>query len=626
MLLSARTGHRPVDLRHQPDRVRGRSPRRPSTLWPRRNRPTCRPRRLDARRTTCETHHPRIVLALAHAHADAGAQPFRAGRRFRSRHPTPAPTRWVLHAAAWAAHRPWLLAVAAAAAGRSGSPAATCSDGWRHRRHADRRPPGHDRPAAAGRPAQRRRAVGEPRRHPHPVPPPPAALRQPARGVAVHLDRPAAADLACGCPAPSRPARSRPPSAAAWPGAACTTDRRRRPDPRSTRTPATGGHLLPVAAEWLPLRTDHDTDPLRALMSAGAQLQRRRVRLRAGPRPARARRAGPPAPAGPPAGCATARPPSRPSTRPPRCCGCSRRFLPGPSRRGRSGGVPPAARRDPGVERDVRAILDKTAHPLWETGIRYAVATTRPNRTRDEAAALTAGCGASRTRSRRRFAVHAGRNRLAHRARMAAARSRCWPPAGSAAGSSPPPRNWPPSPRCRRTWPCRAWTGRGPSRCPPRSRSRPAGAGRDGARRRRGRRPRGRPVRARRPVPRAHGRLHRLREDHPAGQHGRRRDHQAGRGTVVVDPHGDLVLDILDRLPASVGGPGGAVRPRPAQPAHAEPPGGRRPRPGRRQPRVHLRQHLRQGVGAADGRRDAGVLPHPAAPRQRHPATHPAAC
>jgi energy-coupling factor transporter ATP-binding protein EcfA2 len=30
-------------------------------------------------------------------------------------------------------------------------------------------------------------------------------------------------------------------------------------------------------------------------------------------------------------------------------------------------------------------------------------------------------------------------------------------------------------------------------------------------------------------------------------------DIRAGRGTVVIDPHGDLVLDVLDRLPANVG-------------------------------------------------------------------------
>ncbi|TNH30680.1 DUF87 domain-containing protein, partial [Micromonospora orduensis] len=31
-------------------------------------------------------------------------------------------------------------------------------------------------------------------------------------------------------------------------------------------------------------------------------------------------------------------------------------------------------------------------------------------------------------------------------------------------------------------------------------------------------------------------------------------DIKAGRGTVVIDPHGDMVLDILDRLPASIAG------------------------------------------------------------------------
>src|SRR5439155_15676759 len=57
--------------------------------------------------------------------------------------------------------------------------------------------------------------------------------------------------------------------------------------------------------------------------------------------------------------------------------------------RPRSSGT--AARRDPSVERDVRAILDKTAHPLWETGIRYAVATTTArNHTQEETATLTA--------------------------------------------------------------------------------------------------------------------------------------------------------------------------------------------------------------------------------------------
>src|SRR5204863_5540360 len=79
----------------------------------------------------------------------------------------------------------------------------------------------------------------------------------------------------------------------------------------------------------------------------------------------------------------------------------------------------PATRRDPGVERDVRAILDKAAHPLWETGIRYAVATTTArNHTRDETATLTARVRGIADAVASSFAVYADRNRLAHRARM----------------------------------------------------------------------------------------------------------------------------------------------------------------------------------------------------------------
>src|SRR5262249_37645025 len=54
----------------------------------------------------------------------------------------------------------------------------------------------------------------------------------------------------------------------AWPGAAVTTEPATQPgtDPIPARVDvAAGGHLLPVAAEWLPLNTDHDADPLRAL-------------------------------------------------------------------------------------------------------------------------------------------------------------------------------------------------------------------------------------------------------------------------------------------------------------------------------------------------------------------------
>ena len=57
-------------------------------------------------------------------------------------------------------------------------------------------------------------------------------------------------------------------------------------------------------------------------------------------------------------------------------------------------------------------------------------------------------------------------------------------------------------------------------------------------------------------------------------------DAEAGRGLVVVDPKGDLVTDILMRLPEELGREGGAVRRRqPHPPADPQPPRRRRRRP-----------------------------------------------
>ena len=61
---------------------------------------------------------------------------------------------------------------------------------------------------------------------------------------------------------------------AAWPAAACTTTPATGPLP-DTVTVATGGALSPVLPEWLPIEADHDLDPLRPLVSAGAQLRDR---------------------------------------------------------------------------------------------------------------------------------------------------------------------------------------------------------------------------------------------------------------------------------------------------------------------------------------------------------------
>ena len=265
-----------------------------------------------------------------------------------------------------------------------------------------RRPAGHHRPAAGGRPGRRRRAVGEPDRHPHPVAAAPAALRHPARGVAVHLDRPAADDLGCGCPAPSRPARSRPPSAAAWPGAACTTDAGRR---RRSRCDVAGrGRRAPAAAArrtWLPLRTDHDTDPLRALMAAGAAAAR--------PASTPACRSWPARP--PPAGSARAAARRRPAARrqdrrrrridPGRAAAVAARAVPArPAAdrpRGATAGRRGATRR---VERDVRAILDKTAAPAVE--IAHPLRRRRRTTARGGDPQPRAGCAGIADAARRR--------------------------------------------------------------------------------------------------------------------------------------------------------------------------------------------------------------------------------
>ncbi|MFI7492980.1 type IV secretory system conjugative DNA transfer family protein [Micromonospora echinaurantiaca] len=328
---------------------------------------------------------------------------------------------------------------------------------------------------------------------------------------------------------------------AAWPGAATTTSEP-APDPIPSRAAAAvGGHLLPVAAEWLPLKVDHDADPLRALMAAGAQLsdgEHACVQILARPAPprraGRARRAAGRLRQGRTASLTLAAP----------VTALIDIFLPGPSRSRTS--VAPASRRDPSVERDVRAILEKTSHQLWETGIRYAVA-SRPlrdgtlpyQRLRGIADAIASA-----------FAVYAGRNRLAHRTRMLrpvavlAARRlgagflTSGPELAAMAGL---PRDL---------------AVPGLDRARAKSVPAPVAVAAGG----RGRKVigdaqvGGHAVALSVPDARYH--------THMVGQTGSGKttllvnlivdDIKAGRGTIVLDPHGDLVLDVLDRIPATV--------------------------------------------------------------------------
>jgi hypothetical protein len=166
----------------------------------------------------------------------------------------------VEHAATWAAHRPWLALLLPAGlvlyvAGRN------MVASWRHRHHAvDARlvtvaPPPQVDPASAAAlwanlagiltPSRRRRLVYG---NPHVV----FQYVWSGRRLLISIWVPGTV------PHGAVEAAVR----GAWPGATVTTDQP-APDPIPDNVDAqTGGHLLPTAAEWLPLRTDHDADPL----------------------------------------------------------------------------------------------------------------------------------------------------------------------------------------------------------------------------------------------------------------------------------------------------------------------------------------------------------------------------
>ena len=463
--------------------------------------------------------------------------------------------RWIVHAAGWAVHRPWLAAVPVVAlvgyiAGRNLLAA------WRHRYHAAgarlvtiNPPPQVDAAAAGALWANvtgilstsrwRRILYGAP----HVV----WQYTWSGRQLLISLWVPG----------------SVPPGAVeaavrgAWPGAATSTAPATDPIPAEAST-ATGGHLLPVAAEWLPLRTDHDADPLRALMAAGSQLRGGEyacVQILARPasprRAARARRA-----AGRLRDGKTAVPTINPALP---LLWLIEVFQSGSSRTGRGAGAGAASRRDPSVERDVRAILEKTAYPLWETGIRYAVASTNNRRGGSGPEARGGSSPKARLGGRVRgvadavassFAVYTARNRLAHRARMGS-------PVAVLAGrrlgrgfvtNTPELAALAALPQDLAV----AGLDRARAKSMPAPVAVPSGG-------------RGVKVLGRAEigghavalgVPDARYHVHMV------GSTGSGKttllagmaidDILAGRGTVVIDPHGDLICDILDRLPASV--------------------------------------------------------------------------
>jgi hypothetical protein len=190
---------------------------------------------------------------------------------------------------------------------------------------------------------------------------------------------------------------------AAWPGA--RTETRVATPPLVGSGVATGGSLSLAVGEQYMLRTEHKVDPLRPLLGALAALgEGETACVQVLARPVTGRRLTRLHKS------ATARRSGRPTSRVARLLDL---VTPGPATK------PTAV--DPTRAADVADILDKAAQPCWAIAVRYAVATTATDR--QAKARLRGRAHAVATA----FALFSGRNRLerhrlAHPARVLAAR------------------------------------------------------------------------------------------------------------------------------------------------------------------------------------------------------------
>ncbi|MGR6318865.1 type IV secretion system DNA-binding domain-containing protein [Micromonospora soli] len=172
---------------------------------------------------------------------------------------------------------------------------------------------------------------------------------------------------------------------AAWPAATMTIVEAAAPIPLTVGEEVGGAHW-PQHTDGLPLRSEHDADPLRALLAAGAEVRDREhacVQILA--RPASARRVR----AARRAAATSTHPHGRPDVAARAVSGAARLaiepllwlldvFTPGPSPRPRSsaqGTSVRAAERDPVARADARTVVDKAVRvPHFEIALRFAVA------------------------------------------------------------------------------------------------------------------------------------------------------------------------------------------------------------------------------------------------------------
>jgi len=342
---------------------------------------------------------------------------------------------------------------------------------------------------------------------------------------------------------------------AAWPGARATPTSPEPPLPVNVLV--TGGQFRLAQAECHPLRTDHDTDPLRGLLGAAGALEAgERAVVQVLARPAGARRLA-------------------------RLHRAVRAIRTGqqPTRLGRladlvSPGSPASTRRythDPTLAVDVRAILAKAASPGWITVIRYGAATpvgqaasvtgigrSDANPRHQQGQQLGDAHAAAQVRARLRgrahaiasaFASYADRNRLQRRHLPRPARTLAQRRLGRGDLLSIPELAAIAHLPTDVAVPGLARAGAKPIAPPPaiKHTGKVLGDADTGARR---------PV----ALAVADARYHL----HLMGATGSGKstlltnlvldDVAAGRGAVVIDPKGDLVTDLLDRLPTSAAG------------------------------------------------------------------------
>ncbi|MER5338450.1 type VI secretion protein [Micromonospora sp. NPDC002717] len=172
---------------------------------------------------------------------------------------------------------------------------------------------------------------------------------------------------------------------AAWPAATMTTADAAAPIPHTIAEEVGGAHW-PQHTDVLPLRSEHDADPLRALLAAGAEVRHREhacVQILARPAPARRVRAARRA-----AASTSSHPHGRPDVATRAVAGATRLaiepllwlldvFTPGSSRPHTPAGSTAGrtAARDPVAAADARTVVNKAVRvPHFEIAVRFAVA------------------------------------------------------------------------------------------------------------------------------------------------------------------------------------------------------------------------------------------------------------